>query len=123
MPGSGKSTVGRLIELDGYTFIDTDAEIDFIVAKCRELGVNTILSNVWAKGGEGGIALAEEVIRLCEQPNEFEYCYDEQLGIVEKIWGNILYQIKPTEMAMIEANTVFLCHQIFVGSLFAKDRR
>ena len=48
---------------------DTDAEIDFIIKKCRELGVNTVLSTVWAEGGRGGEALAREVVRLCEQPN------------------------------------------------------
>ncbi len=47
---------------------DTQAELDLVAAKCRELGVNVALSQVWAKGGEGGIALAEEVVRLCEQP-------------------------------------------------------
>ena len=64
---------------------DTEAELALVEAKCKELGANAVLSEVWGKGGEGGVALAEEVIRLCEQPNEFEYCYDEQLGIVEKI--------------------------------------
>ena len=64
---------------------DTEAELELVERKCKELGVNAVLSEVWGKGGEGGIALAEEVIRLCDQPNEFEYCYDEQLGIVEKI--------------------------------------
>ena len=46
---------------------DTDAEIDFIVRKCREMGVNTILSTVWAEGGKGGEDLAREVVRLCEE--------------------------------------------------------
>ena len=64
---------------------DTEAELALVEAKCKELGANAVLSEVWGKGGEGGIALAEEVMRLCEKPNEFEYCYDEQLGIVEKI--------------------------------------
>ncbi len=64
---------------------DTEAELALVEAKCKELGVNAVLSEVWGKGGEGGIALAEEVMRLCDQPNEFEYCYDETLGIVEKI--------------------------------------
>ena len=64
---------------------DTEAELALVEAKCKELGANAVLSEVWGKGGEGGIALAEEVMRLCEQPNEFEYCYDDRLGIVEKI--------------------------------------
>ena len=64
---------------------DTEAELALVEAKCKELGANAVLSEVWGKGGEGGIALAEEVIRLCEQPNDFEFCYDENIGIVEKI--------------------------------------
>ena len=54
---------------------DTEAELSLIEAKCRELGVNVALSEVWAKGGEGGEALAKEVLRLCDQPNDFRFCY------------------------------------------------
>ncbi|MBR3003867.1 MAG: formate--tetrahydrofolate ligase [Lachnospiraceae bacterium] len=64
---------------------DTDAEIELVTRKCAELGVNVKMSEVWAKGGEGGIELAEEVIRLCEQPNNFQYSYDTNLSIKEKI--------------------------------------
>jgi formate--tetrahydrofolate ligase len=64
---------------------DTKAELELIEKKCRGLGVNVALSEVWAKGGEGGIRLAEEVVRLCEQPNNFEYCYDVNLPIRDKI--------------------------------------
>ena len=64
---------------------DTEAELKLVEDKCKELGVNVALSEVWAKGGEGGMALAEEVIRLCEQPNEFQYCYDLELPIKDKI--------------------------------------
>ena len=64
---------------------DTDAEIELVTRKCAELGVNVKMSEVWGKGGEGGIELAEEVIRLCEQPNEFKFSYDENLPIREKI--------------------------------------
>lgn len=64
---------------------DTRAELDLVEEKCRELGVNVALSEVWAKGGEGGIALAEEVVRLCEQPNEFAPSYDLDLSIEEKL--------------------------------------
>ncbi len=64
---------------------DTEAELALIEQKCRELGVNVALSEVWAKGGEGGIALAEEVLRLCEEPNDFQFSYDADLGIAEKI--------------------------------------
>ena len=64
---------------------DTKAELDLVEAKCKELGVNVALSEVWAKGGEGGKALAEEVVRLCEEPNEFEFCYEDEAGLAEKI--------------------------------------
>jgi len=64
---------------------DTKAELELVEKKCRELGVNAALSEVWAKGGEGGVKLAEEVARLCEQPNNFEFAYDVNLSIEEKI--------------------------------------
>ena len=65
---------------------DTDAEINFIMQKCRELGVNTVLSTVWAEGGQGGVDLAKEVVRLCEQekPN-FTYSYELNSPLEEKI--------------------------------------
>ena len=56
-----------------------------VQAKCRELGVNAALSEVWAKGGQGGLALAEEVVRLCESPNEFRFAYDVEAPIEEKL--------------------------------------
>ena len=65
---------------------DTDNEIDFIIKKCRELGVNTVLSTVWADGGRGGEDLAREVVRLCEEEKgDFTFSYDEKLPIKEKI--------------------------------------
>ncbi|MCD8045817.1 MAG: formate--tetrahydrofolate ligase [Clostridiales bacterium] len=64
---------------------DTEAELKLVEDKCRELGVNVALSEVWAKGGEGGIALAEEVVRLYEQPNEFRFAYEADAGIMEKL--------------------------------------
>ena len=64
---------------------DTEAELNLIKTKCEELGVNVALSEVWAKGGIGGKELAEEVIRLCEKPNEFQFAYDNSLSIKEKI--------------------------------------
>ena len=64
---------------------DTKAELDLVEKKCNELGVNVALSEVWAKGGEGGMALAEEVVRLCEQPNDFEQSYSLDLSIEEKL--------------------------------------
>lgn len=65
---------------------DTDNEINFIIEKCRELGVNTVLSTVWAEGGKGGEALAKEVIRLCdEEKGNFTFSYCDELSITEKI--------------------------------------
>ncbi len=64
---------------------DTDKELDFILKKTKELSVNTVLSNVWAEGGAGGIELAEEVVRLCEQPNDFRFAYDLEDSIENKI--------------------------------------
>jgi len=64
---------------------DTKAELDLVEAKCNELGVNVALSEVWAKGGEGGVALAEEVVRLCEEPSDFKFCYDENASIMDKL--------------------------------------
>ncbi len=64
---------------------DTDAEIALVLEQCRALGVNAILSDVWAKGGEGGIDLANEVVRLCEMPNDFSFSYSLDCSIEEKI--------------------------------------
>ena len=65
---------------------DTDAEIEFIIAKCKELGVNVVLSDVWAKGGEGGVELAKEVVRLCnEEKGDFTFSYESEATIEEKI--------------------------------------
>ena len=64
---------------------DTQAELDMVAAKCRELGVNVALSEVWAKGGEGGRALAEEVVRLCDEPNDFSQSYELDEPIMDKL--------------------------------------
>ncbi len=65
---------------------DTDEEIDFIIRKCRELGVNTVLSTVWADGGRGGEALAREVVRLCqEEQGDFTFAYPLDCSIEEKL--------------------------------------
>lgn len=65
--------------------IDTDEEVEQVIRECRKLGVNTVLSDVWAKGSEGGIELAEEVVRLCEKPNDFTFSYELSGSIEEKI--------------------------------------
>ena len=66
---------------------DTDNEIDFIIAKCKELGVNTVLSTVWADGGKGGVELAKEVVRLCEEEDNsnFTFSYEDDTTIEEKL--------------------------------------
>ena len=64
---------------------DTDAEIELVIEKCRALGVNVVLSTVWADGGNGGIALAEEVVRLCEEKNDFSFSYELDGTIEDKI--------------------------------------
>ena len=65
---------------------DTDAEVELIIRKCRELGVNVVLSTVWAEGGKGGEELAREVVRLCEEEKgNFTYSYESDLSIEEKI--------------------------------------
>ena len=64
---------------------DTDAELKLVEDKCREMGVNVALSEVWAKGGEGGEALAREVVRLCEEPNSFDFSYSLDGTIEEKL--------------------------------------
>ncbi len=71
---------------------DTKAELDLVEAKCRELGVNVALSEVWARGGEGGLALADEVVRLCAEgdaagrgADTFTFAYEDDLSIAEKI--------------------------------------
>ena len=64
---------------------DTPAEIELVERKCKELGVNVVLSRVWANGGEGGVQLAGEVVKLCEQENNFDFVYSLDMPIREKI--------------------------------------
>ena len=64
---------------------DTQAELKLLEERCGQLGVNVALSEVWAKGGEGGKALAQEVLRLCEQPNDFTFAYDTEDSIEDKL--------------------------------------
>ncbi len=89
---------------------DTDAEIDFIIGKCGELGVNAVLSDVWAKGGEGGIELAEQVVRLCEEEHgDFTFSYELDCGIedkieavVKKIYGGSGINVTPNAKKQID---------------------
>lgn len=65
--------------------LDTEAELALIAEKCKALGVHVALSEVWAKGGNGGVALAEEIVRLCEQPNQFAPSYELDASIEDKL--------------------------------------
>ena len=88
---------------------DTDSEIDFIIAKCKELGVNTVLSTVWAEGGKGGEDLAREVVRLCEEEKgDFTYSYeldgtieDKIEAVVKKVYGGDGIAILPNAKKQI----------------------
>ncbi|MCI5884884.1 MAG: formate--tetrahydrofolate ligase [Clostridiales bacterium] len=84
---------------------DTKAELDLVEEKCRELGVNVALSEVWAKGGEGGRALAEEVVRLCEEPSDFRFSYDLDMTIEEKL-NAIATRIYHADGVMLVGNAV-----------------
>ena len=82
---------------------DTKAELDLVEKKCSELGVNVALSEVWAKGGEGGKALAEEVVRLCEQPNQFSFVYEDSASIEEKL-NTIVTRVYHGDRVVLTAN-------------------
>ncbi len=92
---------------------DTDAEINFIVAKCRELGVNTVLSTVWANGGDGGVELAKEVVRLCEEEKgDFTFAYDldgtieDRIdALVRNVYGGDGVSVLPAAKAQIDKLT------------------
>ena len=92
---------------------DTDNEIDFIIEKCKELGVNVVLSTVWADGGKGGEELAKEVVRLCEEEKgDFTYSYSLEGSIeakieavVKKVYGGNGISILPAAKKQIERLT------------------
>ncbi|MBO7658209.1 MAG: formate--tetrahydrofolate ligase [Clostridia bacterium] len=92
---------------------DTDREIEYIIEKCRELGVNTVLSTVWAEGGKGGEALAREVVRLCEEEKgdfRFSYELDETIeqkieDVVKKVYGGAGVIITPAARKQIDRLT------------------
>ena len=92
--------------------MDTEAELKLVEDKCKELGVNVALSEVWAKGGEGGIELAKEVIRLVEEPNDFTFSYeldmsieDKITAIVQKIYGGKDVAFTPNALKQIKTLT------------------
>ena len=82
---------------------DTEAEIKLVEEKCNNLGVNVVLSQVWGKGGQGGIALAEEVLRLCEAENNFQFVYPLDISIREKI-EMIAKKVYRADGVIFEAN-------------------
>ena len=83
---------------------DTKAELDLVERKCKELGVNVALSEVWAKGGEGGIALANEVVRLCEEDNSgFSFSYELEGSIEDKL-NQIVQKVYGGKCAVLTAN-------------------
>ena len=92
---------------------DTDAEIELIINKCKELGVNVVLSTVWAEGGKGGEALAKEVVRLCEEEKgDFTYSYeldgsieDKITAVVKKIYGGDGITVTPQAKKEIDRLT------------------
>lgn len=90
---------------------DTKAELDLVEKRCNELGVNVALSEVWAKGGEGGKALAEEVVRLCEQPSRFHQSYELNLTIEEKL-DTICKKIYHANGVQLTANAVKQAKQL-----------
>ena len=88
---------------------DTQLEVETIIGACKELGVNVVLSNVWAEGGEGGKELASEVIRLCELKNDFTFAYELEdsienkiNAIVKKVYGGTGAIITPTAKKQIQ---------------------
>ena len=88
---------------------DTDKEIEFIIDKCKDLGVNVVLSNVWAEGGKGGEDLAREVVELCEKENDFSFSYeldgsieDKIEAIVKRVYGGNGISILPAAKKQIE---------------------
>lgn len=91
---------------------DTDKEIELVINKCRELGANVVLSDVWAKGGNGGIELAKEVVKLCEEPNNFNFSYnlDNTIeakieAIVKKVYGGAGVEFTPEAQDQIKKLT------------------
>ena len=82
---------------------DTEAEINLVIEKCRELGVNTVLSTVHANGGEGGVELAEEVVKLCEKENDFSFSYELEGTIEDKIRAIVKKVYRGKDIAVLPA--------------------
>ncbi len=82
---------------------DTDAEIELVINKCKELGVNVVLSTVWAEGGNGGVELAKEVVKLCEQPNDFTFAYELEGSIESKIEAIVKKVYRGSDISILPA--------------------
>jgi formate--tetrahydrofolate ligase len=98
---------------------DTEAELELVQEKCRELGVNAVLSEVWGRGGEGGIALAEEAVKLCDKPSDFRFSYDLNLPIAEKIEAvaTKIYHAAEVNIAPEAARQMALLEKLGFGDL------
>ena len=94
---------------------DTDAEIDLVINKCRELGVNTILSTVHANGGEGGVELAKEVVKLCEAENNFNYAYELEGSIEDKIRAIVKKVYRGKDISVLPAAKKQIDHLTELG--------
>ena len=82
---------------------DTDAEVNLVIEKCRELGVNTVLSTVHANGGEGGVELAKEVVKLCEAENDFHFAYELEGSIEDKIRAIVKKVYRGNDISVLPA--------------------
>ncbi len=99
---------------------DTDAEVELIIEKCKELGVNVVLSNVWAEGGKGGEELAKEVVRLCEEESNenFTFAFEDDLSIKEKIASVVkkVYGGKDVTFLPVAAKQIATLEELGFGS-------
>ena len=98
---------------------DTDKEVELLISKCKEMGINVVLSDVWAKGGEGGVELAKEVVRLCEEENNFTFSYDvndtienKLNDIVTKVYGGVGVAFTPNAKKQIEELKAIGCDKL-----------
>ena len=98
---------------------DTDAEVQLVIDKCKELGVNVVLSNVWAEGGNGGVELAEEVVRLCEQPNDFSFSYELDGSIEDKIEA-IVKRVYGGDGSFLAISRLEQGHLVSIKNFFGK---
>ena len=94
---------------------DTDAEIDLVIKKCRELGVNAVLSTVHANGGNGGIELANEIVKLCEEENDFHYAYELEGTIEDKIRAIVQKVYRGKDISILPAAKKQIDHLTELG--------